>query len=68
MLTSLWCFILVSMSLIVELSDEVFARLVVAANARGVSVEELAVETLSHVPAVDGDFAGLVASTVIEHR
>ena len=61
-------FTLVPMSLIVELSDEVLARLEAAANARGVSVEELAAETLSNVPAVDGDFASLVTSTITEHR
>lgn len=61
-------FTLAPMALIVELSDEVLARLEAAANARGVSVAELAAETLSHVPAVDGDFASLVTSTITEHR
>ena len=56
------------MRLIVELTAEALARLEAAANARGVSVEELAAETLSHVPAVDSDFAGLVTSTITEHR
>ncbi len=56
------------MSLIVELSDEALARLEAAARARGVSVEELAAETLSSVPAVDGDFAALVTATITEHR
>ncbi len=61
-------FTLAAMSLIVELSDEVLARLQAAAKARGVSVAELATETLSHVPAVDGDFASFVTSTITEHR
>ncbi len=56
------------MSLIVELTPEVLARLEAVANARGVSVEELAAETLSNVPAGDRDFAGLVTSTITEHR
>jgi hypothetical protein len=56
------------MSVIVELSDEVLARLEAAATARGVSVEELAAETLSHVPAVDSQFAALVTDTIAEHR
>lgn len=56
------------MSLIVELSDEALARLEAAATTCGVSVEELAAETLSHVPAVDGTFARIVTSTIAEHR
>jgi len=57
-----------AMSLIVELSAEALARLTAAANARGVSVEELAAETLSRVLDDDGGFASLVTSTIDEHR
>ena len=63
------------MSLIVELTPEVLARLEAVANAREVSVEELAAIdhldrgiTLAGVPAGDRDFAGLVTSTITEHR
>lgn len=61
-------FTLAPMTLTVELTDEALARLGAAATARGVSIEELAAEMLSHIPAVDGDFASLVTSTVAEHR
>ena len=61
-------FTLVRMTLIVELTAEALARLEAAANARGVSVEELAAETLSHVPAVGSDFAMFVTATIAEHR
>ena len=57
-----------SMSLTVELPDDVLLRLEAAASARGVSVEELVAETLSQVPAVDGEFASLVTGTIAEHR
>ena len=56
-------FTLAFMSLIVELTAEALARLEAAANARGVTVEELAAETLSHVPAVDSEFASLVTTS-----
>lgn len=56
------------MALVLELSDEVIVRLEAAARARGISVEQLAAETLSKVPPVDGDFAPLVSETIAEHR
>lgn len=32
------------------------------------SVEQLATETLSQIPAVDSDFAFLVSDTIAQHR
>lgn len=54
--------------LTLELSDEVMSRLVAVAVARGVSVEELAAQTLAQVPAVDAEFVSLVSETIAEHR
>lgn len=56
------------MPLTLELSDEVMSRLVAVAVARGVSVEELAAQTLAQVPAVDAEFVSLVSETIAEHR
>lgn len=56
------------MSLTVELSDALLARLQIAAAARGISVEQLAVQTLAQIPPVDADFATIVARTIGEHR
>lgn len=56
------------MTVTIELPDEVLRRLEAVANARGVSVEQLAAETLSQVPAVDGDFAAIVTDTIGQHR
>lgn len=43
-------------------------RLEAAAAARGVSVEELAAETLAQVAPVDEEFAETVTATIAEHR
>ena len=56
------------MSLTVEVPDEVMRRLQAAATARGISVEELAVDLLAQVPAVSDEFAGLVTAAIAEHR
>lgn len=56
------------MSVTIELSDEVLARLEAVAAARGVSVEEFAAQTLAQVPAVDAAFASLVTDTIGQHR
>lgn len=56
------------MSLTVDLPEDVMRRLKAVAVARGVSVEELAAETLAHVAPVDGEFADLVTATIAEHR
>jgi plasmid stability protein len=56
------------MSLTVDLPEGVMRRLEAVAVARGVSVEELAAETLAQVGPVDGEFAGAVTSTIAEHR
>ena len=56
------------MSLTVDLPEDVLRRLEAVAVERGVSVEELAAETLAQVASVDGQFAELVTSTIAEHR
>ena len=56
------------MTVTIELSDEVLRRLEAAAHARGISVEELATQTLSQVPVVDSDFAAIVTDTISQHR
>jgi predicted transcriptional regulator len=56
------------MSVTIELSDEVLARLEAVAAARGVSVEEFAAQTLAQVPVVDATFASLVTDTIAGHR
>ncbi len=56
------------MSVTIELPDEVLRRLEAVATARGVSVEELAAQTLAQVPAVDAAFASLVTDTIGQHR
>lgn len=59
---------LVHMSLTVDLPEEVMRRLEEVAVARGVSVEELAAETLAQVAPIDTDFAATVSETIVEHR
>jgi predicted transcriptional regulator len=56
------------MSLTVDLPEEVMRRLEEVAVARGVSVEELAAETLAQVAPIDADFAATVSETIAEHR
>ncbi len=56
------------MSLIVDLPEDVMRRLEAVAVARGVSVEELAAETLAQVAPVDAEFAETVTATIAEHR
>ena len=56
------------MSLTVDLPEDVMRRLEAAAAARGISVEELAAETLAQVAPVDGEFAETVTATIAEHR
>lgn len=56
------------MSLTVDLPEDVLRRLEAVAVERGVSVEELAAETLAQVALVDGQFGELVTSTIAEHR
>lgn len=56
------------MTVTIELSDEILRRLEAVANARGISVEELATQTLSQVPVVDSDFATIVTDTISQHR
>jgi predicted transcriptional regulator len=56
------------MSVTIELSDEVLARLEALAAARGVSVEEFAAQTLAQVPAVNDAFAAIVTDTISAHR
>lgn len=56
------------MSLTVDLPEDVMRRLEAAAAARGVSVEELAAETLAQVAPVDEEFAETVTATIAEHR
>lgn len=56
------------MSLTVDLPEEVMRRLEEVAVARGVSVEELAAETLAQVAPIDTDFAATVFETIAEHR
>ena len=55
------------MSLTVDLPEDVMRRLEAVAVARGVSVEELAAETLAKVAPVDGEFAETVTATIAEH-
>jgi hypothetical protein len=55
-------------TLSVEVSPEVLARLEAAASARGVSVEQLAADTLAQVAAADVEVLILVRDTVAEHR
>jgi len=55
-------------SLIVDLPEYVVRRLEAVAVARGVSVEELAAETLAQVAPVDDEFAETVTETIAEHR
>lgn len=57
-----------SVTLSVEVSPEVLARLEAAASARGVSVEQLAADTLAQVATADIEVLGLVRDTVAEHR
>lgn len=56
------------MTLNVEVSPEVLARLEAAASARGVTIEQLAAETLAQVAAADAEVLGVVRDTVAEHR
>lgn len=56
------------MTLNVEVSPEVLAWLASAASARGVTVEQLAAETLAQVAAADAEVLGVVRDTVAEHR
>jgi len=56
------------MSLTVELTDEVLRRLEVIAAARGLSVEELAAQTLALLNDGEGGFADVVTETIAEHR
>jgi len=55
------------MSLTVELPDEVIRHLEAVAAARGVSIEELAAQTLASVPVIDSEFAAMVTSTIATH-
>lgn len=56
------------MALTVELSEDVMRRLQTLAAARGVSIEQLAAQTLAQIPAVDADFAAVVTGTIGKHR
>ena len=56
------------MTLTVELPEDVMRRLQTATAAHGVSIEQLAAQTLAQIPAVDADFAAIVTGTIGEHR
>ena len=56
------------MTLSVEVSPEVLARLQAVACARGVTVEQLAAETLAHVAVADPEVQSLVRETIAEHQ
>jgi hypothetical protein len=56
------------MPLTVDLPADIMRRLEAAAAARGVSVEELAAETLAQVAPVDVGFAEMVTATISEHE
>ena len=56
------------MALTVELPDDVIRRLTAVAASRGVSIEELAAQTLAQIPTVDNAFAATVTATIGEHR
>ncbi|HKY15612.1 MAG TPA: hypothetical protein VJM33_11870 [Microthrixaceae bacterium] len=56
------------MTLRVEVSPEVLARLKAVASERGVSVEKLAADTLAQIAAADAEVLGAARDTVAEHR
>src|SRR5690606_30060125 len=55
-------------TLSIEVPPEVLARLEAAASARGVTVEQLAADTLAQVATVDAEVLDVVRDTVAEHR
>ena len=56
------------MAVTLNLPNDVVERLSANAAARGLTLEQLAEETLAQVPAIDADVANLLAHTVAEHR
>lgn len=52
----------------VEASPAVLARQEAAASARGVTVEQLADDTLARVASADAEVLDVVRDTVAEHR